>query len=453
MNIGRLTGFALARTFAVIFLTTLSSSDKLYSQELEPPRVLLEAAIAEGEMAGAVVMMAHRGETVYAVAVGDAQVQPTRRSMQLDTVFDLASLTKPIGTATSIMVLVDQGRVDVNTSVSNYWPAFGSAGKDAITIADLLLHRGGLIADNALSDYTDDQQENWKRISALRPIAPPGERFVYSDVGFIVLGKVVEEVSGLPLNVFARQHIFEPLGMTETGYLPTDALKLRCAASEQRDAEWLVGEVHDPRAARLDGVAGHAGLFSTASDLIRFGNALATITANSPSNDLFSVATRNQMIAPHDVPRGERAFGWDIRSPYSSNRPTQFSSTAFGHGGFTGTVLWIDPEQELVFVFLSNRLHPDGQGNVNRLAAKVADAIIDEMKILQPILECHKISIPAKKFSKMSLNANPIATDPSPKTVSALEGVIPGNATTSAADDRSTTESTSTLRSSNQPDA
>ena len=329
-------------------------------------------------MAGAVVMMAHEGETVYSAAVGDAQVKPTRRPMQLDTVFDLASLTKPIATATSIMVLVDEGRVAPDESVSTYWPAFGVAGKEKITIADLLLHRGGLIADNALSDYTDDQEENWRKIAALRPIAPVGERFIYSDVGFIVLGKVVEEVSGLPLNVFARQNIFEPLGMKETGYLPTVALKLRGAATEQRAGQWLVGEVHDPRASRLKGVAGHAGLFSTASDLIRYGNALAMIAADTSSNPLFSKAARDQMIASREVPRGKRAFGWDIRSPYSSNRPTQFSSTAFGHGGFTGTVLWVDPENELVFVFLSNRLHPDGRGSVNRLAARVADTIIQQ---------------------------------------------------------------------------
>jgi len=336
---------------------------------------LLIAGIDQGEMSGAVVMATQGGEPRGAIAVGDAQVQPVRRPMELDTVFDLASLTKPIATATAIMKLVQQRQLRLDDRVTRHWPEFAKEGKAEITIADLLLHQGGLIADNALGDYNEDQEANWQRIAALKPIAPPGEKFVYSDVGFLVLGRVVEQVSGQTLDEFCLRHVFLPLAMSETGFVPAEPLRRRAAASEQRNGEWLVGEVHDPRAARLQGVAGHAGLFSTAADLIRYGQAL--LDCESPSTTpLFPTAIRDQMIQARDVPGGhQRAYGWDIRSSYSSNRPETFSPRAFGHGGFTGTVLWIDPDEQRVFVFLSNRLHPDGSGSVNRLAAQVADAI------------------------------------------------------------------------------
>ncbi|WP_161604304.1 serine hydrolase [Roseiconus nitratireducens] len=336
---------------------------------------LLRDAITDGQMAGAVVMMSRKDKVIFSTAVGDAQTVPVRRPMRPDTVFDLASLTKPVATATSIMCLVDRGLVDLDAPVANYLPEFATNGKESITVKDLLLHRGGLIADNSLSDYVPDAQQAWENLCKTKPLADPGQRFIYSDVGFIVLGKLVEKVSGQPLQQFADEQIFEPLGMQETGYLPEESLRDRAATTEEVDGRWLTGKVHDPRSARMGGVAGHAGLFSTAEDLLRYGQAMCH-QGQWEGTRVFSVQTYRTMVAPRDVPRGQRALGWDVESPYSSNRPQQFSQTAFGHGGFTGTVLWIDPQQDLVFVFLSNRLHPDGKGSVNRLAAKVADAIL-----------------------------------------------------------------------------
>lgn len=336
----------------------------------------LRAAIGQGEMAGAVVMATQAGELRCSIAVGDAQTLPGRRPMRIDTVFDLASLTKPVATATAVMRLVQQGKLKLEDPVSVHWPDFALNGKQEITIADLLLHQGGLIADNALSDYDEnDPASSWRRIANLKPIAEPGEKFVYSDVGFLVLGRVVERVSGQTLGRYCRDQIFAPLGMTETGYRPAEMLRNRAAASEKRDGKWLVGHVHDPRAARLGGVAGHAGLFSTAADLVRYGEALVDreLATDGP---LFRTAIRDRMIEPREVAGGHRrAYGWDIHSSYSSNRPSCFSERAFGHGGFTGTVLWIDPADKRVFVFLSNRLHPDGSGSVNRLASEIADLI------------------------------------------------------------------------------
>ncbi|WP_162006803.1 serine hydrolase domain-containing protein [Roseimaritima sediminicola] len=350
---------------------------------------LIEAAIEDGQMAGAVVMLARGGETVYAKAFGDAQVEPERRPMRLDTVFDLASLTKPVATATSIMCLIDRGELTADTTIAAVLPEFGTHGKDVLTVEDLLLHRGGLIADNALSDYSDDPAATWQNICDLKPLAAPGERFIYSDVGFIVLGKVVEAVSGQGLDTFSQSAIFQPLGMDETQFNPPAELRQRAAATEKHKGEFLVGRVHDPRAARMGGVAGHAGLFSTAADLIRYGNAMGGKRDDGEGDDgdgdgdkaspqrLLSGEALAQMTRGRDVPRGTRGYGWDVRSPYSSNRAEGYSDEAFGHGGFTGTVLWIDPAEETVFVWLSNRLHPDGRGAVNRLAAQVADRLLE----------------------------------------------------------------------------
>lgn len=364
--------------FAVCQLLSAAGSAAVRSEDAhaDATAALLEDAIDDGQMAGAVVMMSRKGELVYSTAVGDAQVEPQRRPMQLDTVFDLASLTKPVATATSVMCLVDQGKLDIDTKIATQFPEFAEQGKQDITVEDLLLHRGGLIADNSLRDYSDDQQQNWTNICSLKPLAKPGERFVYSDVGFIVLGKVVEHVSGQTLDAFSKQAIYTPLKMTETGFNPPMPRQQRAAATEQQDGKWLVGQVHDPRAARMNGVAGHAGLFSTAADLVRFGEALCRGGAG-PDARILSEETVALMTQPRQVPRGTRGYGWDVQSPYSSNRAEGYSDAAFGHGGFTGTVLWIDPQQQVVFVFLSNRLHPDGKGSVNKLAAQVADQLLD----------------------------------------------------------------------------
>ncbi|TWU57299.1 serine hydrolase domain-containing protein [Rubripirellula reticaptiva] len=340
---------------------------------------LLEEAIRSGQTAGVVVSMTLGSEMIYQVALGDAQTEPEPRPMTMDTLFDLASLTKPIATATSIMILADQDRVQLDEPAATYWPPFAIHGKDTITVRDLLLHRSGLIADNSLSDYSDDQSANWANIAQLRPTMPPGQTFRYSDVGFQVLGKLVEEVSDMPLDQFALQNIFAPLKMTRTRYNPSQQLgkqeAAQAAATEQRDGQWMVGEVHDPRAFRMGGVAGHAGLFSTAGDLIRFGQSFLKFSfPDHPA--ILRTATMAEMTKPTAVPKGIRGLGWDMRTAYSSNRAESFSDAAFGHGGFTGTVLWIDPAQQIVFVLLSNRLHPDGDGSVNRLAAQVADEIL-----------------------------------------------------------------------------
>ena len=357
---------------AMLFVvgTPIARSEKLGSFA-DQVAVIVTEGIAEGEMPGAVVVVADRHRVLYQQAFGDRQIEPTREKMTVDTVFDLASLTKPIATATSVMRLVQLGEIDLDQPVSTYLPEFAASGKEAITVGDLLLHVGGLIPDNALADYEEGPDVAWKQICELKPMAARGERFAYSDVGFIVLGKLVERVSGKSLDRFARDEIFLPLDMKRTTFVPNRALAADAAPTEQRGGRWMRGEVHDPRAYRLGGVAGHAGLCSTAGDLVRYGQMMLS----KGDGGVLDPATFTTMTKRRKVPRGTRTYGWDHRSPYSSNRGESFSDAAVGHGGFTGTVIWIDPELERVFIFLSNRLHPDGKGTVNRLAGRIATLV------------------------------------------------------------------------------
>jgi uncharacterized protein YbbC (DUF1343 family) len=331
---------------------------------------LVENSLAAGDMPGCVVTIGRHGKIVFFKAYGKRQLEPKPVPMTTDSVFDLASVTKPTATATSVAWLVEHGKLSYDDTVAKYLPDFDAKGKDKVTIRQLLLHQGGLIPDNPESDYTDGPEKAWKRIFALPLNYEPGTKFAYSDVGFIVLGKIVETVSGQDLNHFARQHFYAPLGMTETGYLPGEELRHRAAPTEKREDHWMQGEVHDPRAFRLGGVAGHAGNFSTATDLAVFAQMLlgrgeyAGVRVLAPS----SVRV---MTEPWDGPSGWRSLGWDIHSSYSGNRGRTFSARAFGHGGFTGTGFWVDPELDMFVIFLSNRVHPNGHGNVNSLIGRV----------------------------------------------------------------------------------
>lgn len=327
-------------------------------------------AIEQKKMPGCVVLIGHQGEVIYHKAFGHRQLVPERQPMQLDTVFDLASLTKPIATATSVMTLVEEGKLELDAPVAQYIPEFAANGKAEITVQQLLIHMGGLIPDNSLGDYNDGPKVAFQKIHELSTRAPPGSKFMYSDVGFIVLAELVERISGKRIDEYSHSRIFAPLGMTETGYLPGKELRQRAAVTQQRNGKPMRGEVHDPRAYALEGVAGHAGLFSTATDLAKFAEMLI---AGGELNGIrvLKADTVAQMSARIEVSSGQRTLGWDMNSPYSSNRGETFTLSAFGHGGFTGTAFWIDPELQLYVIFLSNRVHPDGKGSVNRLAGRI----------------------------------------------------------------------------------
>jgi uncharacterized protein YbbC (DUF1343 family)/CubicO group peptidase (beta-lactamase class C family) len=333
---------------------------------------VVQQAIAQGDMPGAVVLIVHRGQAVFRRAYGLRSKQPVQTPMTTDTVFDLASLTKPIATATSIMILVEQGKLRFSDRVAQYLPAFKQNGKGSITVEQLLLHTSGLIADNPLADYREGKAKSLERIYELKPVAEPGSRFRYSDLGYIVLGELVSQVAGMPLDVFAHKHIFGPLGMVDTGFRPQGKQKERAAPANLREGHWILGEVHDPRAFALGGVAGHAGLFSTADDLAIYAQMLLSGGEYKGQRILSPLAVR-AMTTPRPVPGGLRSYGWDIDTSYSFNRGELFPrGQGFGHTGFTGTSLWIDPGSQTAVIFLSNRLHPDGKGNVKQVRNQVA---------------------------------------------------------------------------------
>lgn len=348
------------------------------------------AAIERGELPGAVIGILHDSKVVYLKAHGRRALQPEPEAMTVDTIFDVASLTKPIATASSVWALIEAGKLKLDEKVVTYWPEFAPQGKDRLTLAHLLAHTSGLIADNPLKDYADGPAKSLERICLLKPLANPGERFIYSDVNFIVLGELVRRASGKTLDEFARERLFLPMGMSDTGYRPLESVRGRVAPTEKRAEKWIRGEVHDPRAYALGGVAGHAGLFSTATDLMKYA-AMIQAGGQVGKTSVFKPDTIRAMTAPRPVPGGLRTYGWDARTGFSSNRGERLSG--FGHTGFTGTSIWIDPEKKLAVVFLSNAVHPDGKGKVKTLRGRVATLAADA---LFPNVETAQATAPAQ---------------------------------------------------------
>jgi len=334
-----------------------------------PIDAVVQAAIDAAKMPGCVVVVGRHDDVLFQRAYGSRALLPERAPMTTDTVFDLASLTKPIATAASVMILVDRGQVDLDARASKYVPELERL--PAFTVRQLLLHTSGLPAGTPLSDWSTDRAEVIRRIASLALKAKPGERFNYSDVGFVVLQEIVQRTSGKELATFASEEVFTPLGMKETGFLPPPELRVRAAPTEQRDGGFMIGEVHDPRAFALGGVAGHAGVFSTARDMSRFARAMLQ-QGELDHRRLFGTKTFERFIARQDTSKGGRALGWDVDSTFATHRSALLSPRSFGHGGYTGTAMWIDPERDLFVLFLSNRVHPDGKGAVNPIISEIA---------------------------------------------------------------------------------
>jgi uncharacterized protein YbbC (DUF1343 family)/CubicO group peptidase (beta-lactamase class C family) len=380
------------KSLCFVFSVSLCLCGALWGDTIDRLRLgridaAVEAALKRGDCPGAVVLVVHRDEVVFRKAYGFASLEPDKKPLSADALFDLASITKPVATASSILLLIEQGKLRLSDKVTKYWPEFAANKKGNVTVEHCLLHISGLTADNALADYQDGKAKALERIAHLPLEADPGMRFRYSDVGFMVLGELVERVSGEPVDLFARKHFFEPLKMADTGFKPQGKLKERCAPTTQRDGKWLIGEVHDPRSALMGGVAGHAGLFGTAGDLARFARMLLHGGELDGTRVLSPLSVR-LLTTPVAVPGGLRSRGWDVDTSYSAQRGELFPrGEGFGHTGFTGTSIWVDPPSQTAVIILTNRVHPNDKGNVIALRREVgtivASALTDRALAMQ----------------------------------------------------------------------
>jgi uncharacterized protein YbbC (DUF1343 family)/CubicO group peptidase (beta-lactamase class C family) len=386
-------------------------------------------SIARRECPGAVVVVGRHGKVVFRKAYGDRAVVPAREPMTIDTVFDVASLTKVVATATSIMTLVEKGKVRLPDHVARYIPEFASGGgaRDQVTIEQLLTHRAGLAADDPMALYSGSREEIFERKYRQPLVAAPGSRFLYSDVGFEVLGELVRRVSSLPLDEYAAKHVFQPLGMKETGFRPLSpsssspskkSLSLplsRIAPTERINGEIRRGAVHDPRAYALGGVAGHAGLFSTGDDLARYCAAVLKGGGGVLSPAGVAAMTRPRFYGDAYL----RGLGWDIETGFSSSRGDLFPLGSFGHTGWTGSSMWLDPATDAFVILLTNRNHPDESGNViplrGRVATIVASAIADVSPKAMADASAHVAALAATGSARAPSQNSPAPSAPSSK--------------------------------------
>jgi len=340
---------------------------------------IIDQAIASGNIPGAVLIVGHDGKVVYRKAYGSRALEPRREAMTLDTVFDLASLTKVIATTTAVMQLVEQGKVRMNDPVAKYLPEFAQNGKEDITVRQLMTHYSGLEPDLDLKTTWEGKDTGYKMAFAETPAEAPGSRFTYSDINFIVLGALVERVSGETLDEYTEKHIFAPLKMTRTRFVPPEKWRAKIAPTQYDENEKMLrGVVHDPTARRMGGVAGHAGLFSTADDQAKFAQTLL-----NGGDGILSALTVEKMTTPETPPSAPvmRGFGWDIDSPFSSNRGDLFPVGSYGHTGFTGTSIWIDPTTQTYIILLTNAVHPRGKGNAIALRVKVSTEVAASLNL------------------------------------------------------------------------
>ena len=335
---------------------------------------------------GATIAVGYRDSVVLLAAVGHYGADDKRR-VTTETVYDLASLTKVIGLTTATMMLVDSGALDLDAPVQRYVPAFQGVNKDRVTIRHLLTHSSGMPAWRPLYAETKTREEALALVDTTALLKQPGDTFVYSDLGAMVLAQAVQAVSGERLDDFLAARLFGPLGMTSTRYLPPESWRSRIAPTENDTVfrhRLLHGEVHDENAGRLGGVSGHAGLFSTAPDLARFAQWLLDVRAartppfaapRGPSPPVVQAFTKRQNIPPGS----SRALGWDTPSELSS-AGTKMGPNAFGHTGFTGTSIWFDPDRDLFIILLTNRVNPTrANTKILQVRRRVADLVNDAL--------------------------------------------------------------------------
>lgn len=366
-NIRAVSGWILVVSFAF----SIHSWGQFDESKLRAIDAAIEKTIAEGKTPGGVLWLESRGK-IHTKAYGHKSLVPVAEKATLDTIYDAASVTKVAATTLALMKLVEKHQVLVDAPVASYLPEFSAVAGDAISVRHLMTHTSGLRPGLSLS-------ENWSGMDAAYRLAcsqtlqsQPGEKFVYSDINFILLGILVAKVSGSPLDEYVGQNIFQPLGMTDSGFNPDPSLISRIAPTQQIGDNMLRGVVHDPTARRMGGVAGHAGLFTTASDLAKLARMILH-NGSIHNQSHFKKSTLDQMRQVHS--RGHldsfRSLGWDVDTGYTRLRGRHFSVGGIGHTGFTGPSMWIDFETQSIVIFMSNRVHPDGKGSVLDLREEI----------------------------------------------------------------------------------
>lgn len=326
----------------------------------------IEETIAAGKCPGAALWIEHDG-LIYQRAYGQRAVEPAAEAMTMDTVFDVASLTKVVATTPAVLLLVERGQVQLDAPVRRFLPEFDGEGRGSITVRHLLTHTSGLRVGISGADF-GDYAAGMAVALRQRPVGKPGTACHYCDVNFLLLGEIVRRVAGQPLDEFAAREIFQPLAMHDTAFRPPPALRSRTAPTQRTDEGFLRGIVQDPTARRMGGVAGHAGLFTTAADLARFARMMLNngelegvrVLRPETVRQMTSVQTPGQITE-------RRGLGWDIDSGYSRPRGLLFPLGSYGHTGWTGVLLWIDPFSRTTVILLTNRLHPADRGNLTEL--------------------------------------------------------------------------------------
>jgi CubicO group peptidase (beta-lactamase class C family) len=339
---------------------------------------LLESFRERGAFPGGVLAVGYRGALVHLHPFGRLSYAEDAPPVAADTLYDLASLTKVVPTPTGAMIGVDAGRLDLDQPVQELLPGFQGPGKEAVTVRHLLTHSSGFEATAPLFREIGGRVAYLERIQAMDLVYPPGSRSTYSDLGIILLGEILERTAGQPLEVFVRERVLRPLKMRDTLFRPPAELWPRIAPTEFDPwrGRLIQGEVHDENAFAMGGVAPHAGLFSTAGDLARFSQMLLSGGALDKRR-IVSRRTVELFTRRAGIPGSDRALGWDTKSAEGSSAGTLFSARSFGHTGFTGTSIWIDPERRLYVILLTNRVYPTRENNLIREARPaVADAVV-----------------------------------------------------------------------------
>ena len=347
--------------------------------------LVLESAISHGLIAGGVVLIGNRRGTLFERSYGKASTEPDARPMTIDTIFDIASLTKVVATTPAILKLAEERRLSLVDPVVKWFPEFAGKGKDDLLVMNLLTHTSGL--DDFPLAAELPMQSAVARAASQKLHGEIGSRFKYADINFILLGELVRRVTGIPLDTYAATRFFMPLGMKDTAFNPDREMAARCAATICDGKNCVAGHPQDSSARQLGGVAGHAGLFSTAHDLAGFCRMLLE-EGELAGRRIISERAVRQMTAPYFSRGGQvvRGLGWDRASPFSSPKGNGFSEISFGHTGYSGSSLWIDPAADIFVVFLASRLEYNKPRDFSQLRSDLS-TVAAELFTVSPAAE------------------------------------------------------------------